>query len=279
MAVLEIVDKHAFGPQVIADRLLPITKEETTDEKAFEILSKEYPNFLSSINDSAYFDNIKKSPKFLRILFKVCAYYSLSLDQKIYCNSMIYKLMSDSNEEIKSILLMLGELINRTHVERLKRCGIDRILATYLAVAKKSSFEPRYNIPRLNFCINCMDPDFMTTQRITDIYCASFDTLLDIKDLFNYSVKDSYIRVASESWIDDKVLQVSTNMNMALLSILESLNEDQIYAILFSYYKSAMAEHLSSTDVRFSMRDINRKIFKKVAKVIDKLKSENMYLP
>ena len=39
MAVLEIVDKHAFGPQVIADRLLPITKEETTDEKAFEILS------------------------------------------------------------------------------------------------------------------------------------------------------------------------------------------------------------------------------------------------
>ena len=51
MAVLEIVDKHAFGPQVIADRLLPITKEETTDEKAFEILSKEYPNFLSSIND------------------------------------------------------------------------------------------------------------------------------------------------------------------------------------------------------------------------------------
>jgi len=279
MAVLEIVDKRTFGPQVICDRLLPITKPETTDEQAFEILSKEYTNFLSSINDNHCFDEIKKNTRFLETLLKVCSYYTLNLEQKVYCNSMIYKLMSDSTEENKKVLLTLGNLINRKQVAKLKNCGIDNILATYLAVAKKSSFEPRFNIPRLNFCINCMDPHFMTTQRITDIYCASFDTLLEIKDLFNYSIKDGYLKAANEPWITDEVLQVTRNMNMALLSILESLDEEKIYAVLYSYHKSAVMEHLTPFDVRFSMKDINKKVFKKISKVLEKFRADNMYLP
>lgn len=266
-----------LGPHEIAQKLDII--EALSDEDAYYLVSSYYKDFLSNIIDSKEFNDIKKSNKFLNTLTQVCISNPLTYEQRVYCNSMIYKQISIEDEYKQNIFINLASVVNTNMTNRLMNCGLNKTIAAYLACARKSSFNQKDNISRLNFCINCIEPSLMTVQRITDIYCAVFETVDDVEDLFNYSIKDSYIYTAEDSWITESILKTAHNMDMAVLSILDSLKKEDITRILNNYYKSIQMSRLDREDVRFSLKDINKDVFKNISSVLKSFSKKDIYFP
>lgn len=264
------------GPEIIAQRLEPILS--SSFEEGYNILKNEYKNFLSNINDHPVFDKFKNDNKFLLVLSQICISHPLTYEERVYCNAMIYKQMNSANDFTKSTLINIGFIINRIIVYKLMNCGLDIFLSTYIAVARKSSFDVKDNISRLNFCINCVGPQFMTVQRITDIYCAVADTYEEISDLFYYLMNDPYVYISDSSWITPEVKQTAKNMDYAVINILESLPVEEIERILLNYYESCKMNRATVDDVRFSFKHFEVHKFPKIASVLDQLSRTHIYL-
>ena len=69
------------------------------------------------------------------------------------------------------------------------------------------------------------------------------------------------------------------NMDMAVLSILDSLKKEDITRILNNYYKSIQMSRLDREDVRFSLKDINKDVFKNISSVLKSFSKKDIYFP
>lgn len=265
------------GPQTIADKLTPILT--LPDEEAYLLLAGEYRNFLSNVNDHPCFDGFKHSARFISLLTQVCLAYQLTYEERVYCNAMVYKEINEVSEPMKELLLNLAHAANRRMVSAFKKCGLDRTMAIFLAVSRKSSFQPKDCISRMNFAIMCSSPEIMTVQRITDIYCTSCSTVEDVNRLFSYTIRDAFIYHSNDAWITESHILIAHRMDSAILSILESLGEAQLFNLLEEYYSDVVLLHLSNNDVRFSFKQLNCMAFPKLAKVLDDMAKHKHYLP
>ena len=267
------------SPETIADRYKKIM-EMQDDNDAYTLLLAEYKDFLSPMIDNPAFNELKKSAKFISFLTQICLTEELSYEQRVYCNSMIYKSMMNASTMMKKLLLNLGYVVNRNIATQLIGCGLDQNMASYIAVARKSSFYPRDCISRMNFCIVCTAPDFMTAKRIADIYCIVCNTTDDIKKLFEITMKDAFVYKSDDSWITQDHIKTAKNMDSALLSILNSLNIDSLFNILEEYYQDCQMLNLDEDDVRFSFRHFNCDgTFANIDAVLMSLASHKHYLP
>ena len=138
------------GPKEIIDKFQNINS--FTEEQTYQVVKSIYKDFLSNINDSSEFDSLKTNPKFVIGLIQVCLEIELTLEERVYCNSMVYKQLSLSTKDkyLEKLYTFLGIIVNRTVTESLMKCGLSQILASYLAVVRKSSFHKTDNINRLN---------------------------------------------------------------------------------------------------------------------------------
>lgn len=265
------------GPQSIAERLEPVLS--LPDEQAYLVMVSEYKNFLSNVNDHPCFDSFKKSGRFISLLTQVCLSKQLTFEERVYCNAMIYKEINEVSEPMKELLLNLGHAANRSMVSAFKKCGLERPMAIFLAVARKSCFQPKDCTSRMNFVIMCTSPELMSVQRITDIYCASCSSVEDVNRLFSYTIRDVFIYNSDEEWITPAHLTIAQRMNIAILSILESLDENQIFYILEEYHSDALMFNLDEEDVRFSFKNLNCMTFPKITKVLNDMAKQRHYLP
>ena len=267
------------SPEVIADRYKKIMAMQD-DNDAYTLLTTEYKDFFSPMIDDPAFEELKKSAKFISFLTQICLTEELSYEQRVYCNSMIYKTMMNASTTMKKLLLNLGYVVNRNICTQLIGCGLDQNMASYIAVARKSSFYPRDCISRMNFCIVCISSDFMTAKRIADIYCIVCNTTDDIKKLFEVTMKDSFIYKSDASWITNDHIRTARNIDSALLSILNSLDYDVLFNILEEYYQDCQIANLDEDDVRFSFRQFNCDgTFANIDAVLLALSNHKHYLP
>lgn len=259
------------GPEKLAKDLENIDCMEGAD--VYRILKTDYHVLFSNAIDNPCFDQLKRSDKFIYILTQVCDEADLTYEERVYCNSMLYHLLADDtvNEYMQKLYYTLGKCVNRNMLERFRRVGVDPILSTYLAIVRKSSFDQKDNVARLNFVITCTSPSVMTVQKIADIYCLIFDTVDEIKDLFFLTIRDTYIYNSGEDWITKDNLDTANNINFAVISILNSLSFDSLYKLLNEYCQLCIMEDLELNDVRFSLRSIDRDKFSNIAKVLDEL--------
>lgn len=267
------------GPTTLAKRLIKV--EKLNDEFAYMLVKKEYKNFLSSMIDDPAFDKVKISSKFINALIQVCIECELTYEERIYCNSMIYKQLPKlSNIYLRKIYYILGLVVNKTIVTKIMdECHLDQILSSYLAVIRKSSFSKKENVARLNFSIMCLDPNLMTAQRITDLYCAVYNNSEDIKELFLNIVTDVYVYNSDEDWITDDILKTAKNMEIAILSILDSLDMNSIENILLEYSRIVMLNDLDTDEVRISFNKIDRNSFKNISIILNEFERKNIILP
>ena len=270
----------AFNQDTLANRLRDINT--LPDEEVYMILRQSYQVFLSSAIHSEQFKFLRRNPKFITILSQVVIEVELTLEQRIYCNSMLYKEMSETtdNTYLQKLYYILGLHANQNMTHKIMSTGVDKVLSTYLAIIRKSSFETKDNVSRLNFTIMCAKPEVMTVQRITDIYCAIFNKVSEIKDLFLLIIRDTYVFTSEESWITDDILKIANNMNFAVLSLLESLDHDKLKDILRDYGNMALFEELKTKDVRFSFKKIDFTNFPNIFHVLIELRQEyDLILP
>ena len=275
------IDKNCLisGPISLAKIFSKI--DNMNDEEAYDLIRKYYKEFFTNtILDTAY-DSLKQSTRFINLLIQVCIDYTLSYEERVYCNSMIYNEFIKFNDKkyIQKLYFILGMVVNRTVTNRIMNCGIDSILSIYLAVARKSSFDKNTNISRLNFCITCSDPNVMTIQRITDLYCELFNTKEDIKDLFLNIAKDTYVFNSDDEWITDDILTIAKNMNIAILSILDTLDLDYIELILMKYHDMITIENIDESDARISFKYLDKDQYRSISLILDKLASKDIFLP
>lgn len=275
------IDKNCLisGPISLAKIFSKI--DNMNDEEAYDLIRKYYKEFFTNtILDTAY-DNLKQSTRFINLLIQVCIDYTLSYEERVYCNSMVYNEFIKFNDKkyIQKLYFILGMVVNRTVTNRIMNCGIDSILSIYLAVARKSSFDKNTNISRLNFCITCSDPNVMTIQRITDLYCELFNTKEDIKDLFLNIAKDTYVFNSDDEWITDDILTIAKNMNIAILSILDTLDLDYIELILMKYHDMITIENIDESDARISFKYLDKNQYRSISLILDKLASKDIFLP
>ena len=275
------IDKNCLisGPISLAKIFSKINN--MNDEEAYDLIRKYYKEFFTNtILDTAY-DSLKQSTRFINLLIQVCIDYTLSYEERVYCNSMIYNEFIKFNDKkyIQKLYFILGMVVNRTVTNRIMNCGIDSILSIYLAVARKSSFDKNTNISRLNFCITCSDPNVMTIQRITDLYCELFNTKEDIKDLFLNIAKDTYVFNSDDEWITDDILTIAKNMNIAILSILDTLDLDYIELILMKYHDMITIENIDESDARISFKYLDKNQYRSISLILDKLASKDIFLP
>lgn len=275
------IDKNCLisGPISLAKIFSKI--DNMNDEEAYDLIRKYYKEFFTNtILDTAY-DSLKQSTRFINLLIQVCIDYTLSYEERVYCNSMVYNEFIKFNDKkyIQKLYFILGMVVNRTVTNRIMNCGIDSILSIYLAVARKSSFDKNINISRLNFCITCSDPNVMTIQRITDLYCELFNTKEDIKDLFLNIAKDTYVFNSDDEWITDDILTIAKNMNIAILSILDTLDLDYIELILMKYHDMITIENIDESDARISFKYLDKNQYRSISLILDKLASKDIFLP
>lgn len=275
------IDKNCLisGPISLAKIFSKI--DNMNDEEAYDLIRKYYKEFFTNaILDTAY-DSLKQSTRFINLLIQVCIDYTLSYEERVYCNSMVYNEFIKFNDKkyIQKLYFILGMVVNRTVTNRIMNCGIDSILSIYLAVARKSSFDKNTNISRLNFCITCSDPNVMTIQIITDLYCELFNTKEDIKDLFLNIAKDTYVFNSDDEWITDDILTIAKNMNIAILSILDTLDLDYIELILMKYHDMITIENIDESDARISFKYLDKNQYRSISLILDKLASKDIFLP
>jgi hypothetical protein len=162
-------------------------------------------------------------------------------------------------------------------------CGLDRTMSAFLAVARKSSFQRKDCISRMNFVILCTSAELMTTKRIVDIYCASCSTIEEVYMLFIYTVKDSFVydKNNEADWIEESHITIANRMNSAILSILESLNPADLSNLLEAYYLYEVVEKkIDQDDVRISFKNLNPHTFPNLYTCVSNLaKKKQYYLP
>ena len=266
---------ESTGPQIIADRLKPILTE--PEESGYLLLVSEYKNFLSNVNDHPCFDEFKSSSKFLALLTQVCISVQLTYEERVYCNAMIFDRINTANDVNKVMLLNLGLVANRTMTSAFIKCGLDKTMATFLAVSRKSSFKPQECISRLNFTIMCTSPSLMTTKRITDIYCTSCNTEEDVYRLFTVTNKDI---LTQEDWVTQDHWTIYGRMNSAILSILESMNVEQLADILEAYYIYEVSKYeLDREDVRIRFNDLDPMMFPNIYGAMCILNQKHHHIP
>lgn len=274
------IDKNCLisGPISLSKVLGKV--ESMSDESAYVLIKKYYKEFFNSnILDSAY-NELKKSSKFLNILTQVCIDINLSYEERVYCNSMIYnEFLKNHRKYIQKLYFILGMVVNRSMTNRVMNCGVDSNTSIFLAVARKSSFDKNTNISRLNFCIMCGDPNMMTIQRITDLYCELFNTKEDIKDLFLNIAQDNYVLNSDEEWITNDILQVTNNINIAILSILDTLDLDYIEFILTKYYEIIQLDNIDESEARITFKYLDKEAYRNISLILDKLANKDIFLP
>ena len=270
------MDEIVSGPSLLVERLKDI--DNMTDNELYDILKTSYHIFLSNAINSPIFKNLRQNPRFIIVLSQIVVEVDLTLEQRIYCNSMLYKELSNLNPEnttLQRVYYILGMNANYNMTKKIMDAGIKQALAIYIAIVRKSSFNNSDNISRLNFTIVCDKPDVMTVQTITNVYCAIFNTVEDIKNLFLLTIRDTYVFTANESWITEDTLKIASNMNFAVLSLLESLPVVKIKDILKEYGTMAMIDDLELEDVRFSFKRLDLTKFPKILEVMNYLRNEH----
>lgn len=274
-----ILEENKTKIEMLANKLESINN--LNEEDSYNLIKDEYKTFLSSIIDNPVFDKIKTNPKFIISLSQVCLETELTLDERVNCNSMIYKQLSITTKTpyLEKLYSFLGFVVNRTISNKLIQCGLTLSLASYLAVVRKSSFYIKNNINRMNFSILCLGPEIMTIQRITDIYATLSNTIEDIKILFLTTMTDIYVTYSSNQSITDDMRITNKNMNNALLSIVESLTPHDIESIFKEYNELIENNMYDENDVRFSLSNIDPKLFPKINYVVNYLYSKQIYLP
>lgn len=271
-------EKVAAGEESLLTKLDRILS--SSPEDGYNIAKEEYKYFFDPtvIRDKKYHYLINK-PKFLLSLIQVCMGTELTADERVCCNSMTYNGLSENSKDNYLIMLYyyLAMVANPGITNIITKCGVPQELSAYLAMCRRSSFEPRVNAGRLNFSIICLGSRMMTVQRIADIYAGICNSVEDISVLFNAIMVDTY-DFGTLEWSTPDIVEAYANMNNAILSIIDSLPPKQIEYVLIGYNDMIETKFYVDKEVRFSLKDISAKLFPNLTFMYNYFISKGIYL-
>ena len=254
-----------------------------SEQETYELLKKEYSGILSDIfkRNSKDYRFLLDSPRFITIMTQIVNEVEMLYDERVHCNSFIYKYIvyveSEENSYIKKLLFLLGEALNKNTVRSLLGCELDEKLAIFLAVAAKSSFKPSVNIKRINFTIATALPSVMDTRRIIKIYEVLFT---HVTELITTTLFDKDIINAQGEWVTKEILSVDNRITYAVMVILESMVPIEITRCLISIAESYKMHYgYAPNNCRISFASLDKKVFNKISIIVAQLEGDGYIFP
>ena len=205
---------------------------------------------------------------------------TLSYEDRIYCNNMIYN-MFPVNQYIAKLYTFLSTVVNNNMTHKIiNNCEFNQVSSSYIAVARKSSFRQDENIIRLNSAIICigLDPsNNISVDKIIKLFTTIYTNIRDLTELFLNILKDNYVYQSDDDWITPEVIYISNCINRAILTIIESQPEPVIEEMMLRAYNMISIESLDHTDLRFSLKDIDKTMYPKIISVLNNLTKKEIY--
>ena len=90
-------------------------------------------------------------------------------------------------------------------------------------------------------------------------------------------LKDNYVYQSDDDWITPEVIYISNCINRAILTIIESQPEPIIEEMMLRAYNMISIESLDHTDLRFSLKDIDKTMYPKIISVLNNLTKKEVY--
>lgn len=265
-------------PELAVKKISDILNSENINESVlFDYISKYYTIILDEVfgknnpNPSAFkvLMNTKYLEIFLRVLRNVTA---IPEKYRIFCNKLCYDYLKHKERPkekyTESLLLNMSRIVNKSIIPQL--LGIlPEDLASHIALARYSSLNEKVNAKRMNRVIIHSDPEFMTEQRIIDIYGKLFTKVTHLFEGIMFDVLDEF-------WSGEEELLYST-INLAILDILESMESGDIRKVLVAYCGDRKMMYPESK-VRFSIKSISPTDYPRLTYMIEYLEeTEQLY--
>ena len=187
------------------------------------------------------------------------------LQEKEFINYMIYEFFSSKNldsefkEKLKVNFLNMSKSVNRETVNKLSMfVPVD--LAALLSMARFSTNDTNRATKRVNTILIQQDPEFLTEQKIVDIYLSLYDRVTPL-----------FVGIMSD-YRNPKQMGTTANINwsiidLAILDILENMPTEEISKVMKSFIDTIKLGYLKQT--KFSMDSVNTIDYPRTVKVYE----------
>lgn len=249
-----------------------------TDEQLYQLVKNYYSRMLDDIfekketRQASYFTKYFTQPKFITTLTQIMYSVNITDTIRMRLNKMCYDYLSisDPQDYMTGLMMALSKTVNRDILPRLCAVPIPEDLATLLALSRYSSDKDVINVRRMNKVLVSQPQEFMTEQKIVDIYLTLFDHILP---LFTGVMLD----VVSPQNLSSNSSEVYGTISLAILDIMDQLPSADIKKGLQLFDDTRRIQYPDSP-LRFNIESFSPVDYPRINKALDELKSEGIYI-
>lgn len=269
-------DITSLAPSIESVKETIANIDSLSDEDLLQFINMKYSTILETIfvKDDKSLIPVFTNIRFLSFFVNVVSSKSLSINDRIFCNKIAYDYLNSSQNSdgvIRDSLFNMSKHVNKEVIPSLIGLGLDENLSAYLALCRFSSSKEEINVNRVNYLIISSSIDIMTEQNIIFIYEKLFD---NFTHLFKYTMMDYYTEEELNN-ISSCASDIYSNMNLAIVVILNAMPSDSIRKVLLSY---ANDYHVSKSQCRFTMDSLAVCDYGRILTVVDSLLRDEMVI-
>ncbi len=266
----KVSDTYFSNISMTPDKIRPILVSDNMD-RIKQVFREHHDKVLEAMfTDKSVFTIITDSRNLLSILVQTVQnanFISVSEVQKL--NDLVYGFFSkpelrtdkDKWEAHKNYYLQISKAINKTYMTKLMRT-IPENLSALLCAARFSSDKDITQAKRVNNVLIKQDPEFLTEQRIVDIYIALYDhiTPLFVGVMCDYRNPNKMSDSESENW---------SAIDLALLDIVENITYTDIRKVVESLHD--LIKISSIKKLKFNLYSINSADYGRTCSAIEEV--------
>lgn len=240
-------------------------------------------NKYSALDNLACFTNTR----FLDALIDVLQNKHINRMLAIKFNNICYDYISYSGhtQAVSSRMMRISNIINSAEIPRLIGIGIRYDVASYLMMARYSSFDLAKCVRNVNYVLISRPKEEMKYDTVLKAFQIIYNDMAD-RDIwtriFGYFMMDVVpMRVEQDKsthWITNEVIENNSILNLVVLEILNTIPKSKIRSALINY-SSLYYMANNGKPVRFSLRSLSND-YANINIVIELLRNdENILVP
>lgn len=248
------------------------------DEQYYKLITSYYKKMLDDIftkketRQASVFTKYFTQSRFVSVLTQIMYTVEITDIDRRRLNKMCYDYLSisEADEYVTGLLMALSKTVNRDKLPRLCAIPLPEDLATMLALSRYSSEKDVVNVRRLNKVLMSQSIEFMTEQKIIDIYTTLFSHVLP---LFTGVMLD----VVSPQNLSSNSSEVYGTISLAILDIMNELPLADIKKGLKLFDENRKMQY-PDNPLRFNIESFSPVDYPRINKALDDLKSEGVVL-
>lgn len=248
-----------------------------TDGEIYNLFVMHFNDILDSIfeNKDQQLIGLFTNARFIRMATQAMYVITPTVTPRRRFNKLAYDYLVLRNEnkskEISELLINFSKVVNKETIPVLCGLGLSEEVSTMIALARNSSEKEITNTKRLNRVIMQQPLKVMTEQMIVDIYCALYQSALDLFEGVMYDI-------VSYDTMNENEKEIYGTITLALLDIVNELPKDLIRGLLRSFAQNQQMLYPDSR-LRFNIEAFCPEDYPRLDECIQMMKNNGEPLP